>query len=161
AATPTPSQTSTNTTITTTPRRLLRAISSSTVATIRPSGRPFAPGQGFRPGIMTVIITAVVQAPPAPSTRDRLRAAPIEVCADQGYEGARLQDIARAAGLTTGAVYANFRGKAELLFAAIGARAGVELDGLLSGATGADTRSLLERLGDRLPEPRSEPSLLV
>jgi AcrR family transcriptional regulator len=109
----------------------------------------------------------MVQAPPATGparTRERLIAAAIEVFAEQGYEGARLQDIARAAGLTTGAVYANFRGKAELLFAAIGARAGVEVDGLLSASAAADTRSLLERLGDRLPRTaraRTEPSLLV
>jgi AcrR family transcriptional regulator len=106
----------------------------------------------------------MVQAPPvavATGTRERLIAAAIEVFAEQGYEGARLQDIARAAGLTTGAIYANFRGKAELLFAAIGARAGVELDGLLAGAAGTETRTLLERLGDRLPQARPEPSLLV
>src|ERR1700742_1468312 len=92
----------------------------------------------------------MVQAPPAPATtRERLIAAAIEVFAEQGYEGARLQDIARAAGLTTGAIYANFRGKAELLFAAIGTRAGAEVDALLAGAAGTDTRTLLERLGDR------------
>jgi AcrR family transcriptional regulator len=96
------------------------------------------------------------------STRERLIAAAIEVFAEQGYEGARLQDIARAAGLTTGAVYANYRGKAELLFDAIGARAGAELDGLLQGAADTGTRALLEQLGDRLPQPRvNNPSLLV
>jgi AcrR family transcriptional regulator len=106
----------------------------------------------------------MVQAPPdtSTSTRERLIAAAIEVFAEQGYERARLQDIARAAGLTTGAIYANFRDKAELLFAAIGARAGLEVDGLLSSASGRGTRSVLEQLGDRLPAPRdSTPSLLV
>ena len=97
-----------------------------------------------------------------PSTRERLIAAAIEVFAEQGYESARLQDIARAAGLTTGAIYANYRGKAELLFDAIGARAGAELDGLLQGTTDVGARAVLERLGDRLPEPRpANPSLLV
>jgi AcrR family transcriptional regulator len=96
------------------------------------------------------------------STRDRLVAAAIEVFAEQGYEGARLQDIARAAGLTTGAVYANYRGKAELLFDAIGARAGAEVDGLLQGTASVGARAVLERLGDRLPEPRPDaPSLLL
>jgi len=96
------------------------------------------------------------------STRERLIAAAIEVFAEQGYEGARLQDIARAAGLTTGAVYANYRGKAELLFDAIGARAGAELDGLLHGNPDAGARALLEQLGDRLPQPRDiVPSLLI
>ena len=80
-------------------------------------------------------------APDTSTTRERLIAAAIEVFAEQGYEGARLQDIARAAGLTTGAVYANYRGKAELLFDAIGARAGVELDGLLHGHARASVRA--------------------
>ena len=111
---------------------------------------------------MTVIMPGVVTTEAEPSTRDRLVAAAIEVFAEQGYEGARLQDIARAAGLTTGAVYANYRGKAELLFDAIGARAGAELDGLLQGTPDAGARAVLERLGDRLPEPRAgSPMLLV
>ena len=104
----------------------------------------------------------MVTTAPDISTRERLIAAAIEVFAEQGYESARLQDIARAAGLTTGAVYANYRGKAELLFDAIGAHAGAELDRLLHGTTDVGARALLERLGDRLPEPRAaNPSLLV
>ena len=95
------------------------------------------------------------------STRDRLLAAAVEVFVEQGYEGARLQDIARAAGLTTGAVYANFRGKGELLFAAIGARAGVEMDALLAEAHGRDPRAFLEMLGDQLVQPRRQPPLLI
>lgn len=95
------------------------------------------------------------------STRDRLLAAAIEVFVDQGYEGARLQDIARTAGLTTGAVYANFRDKEELLFAAIGARVGVEMDALLAEAIGRNPRAMLEMLGDQLVQPRRQPPLLI
>ncbi len=95
------------------------------------------------------------------STRDRLLAAAVEVFVEQGYEGARLQDIARAAGLTTGAVYANFRGKDELLFAAIGARAGIEVDALLAEALGREPREFLELLGDQLVRPRRQPPLLI
>jgi AcrR family transcriptional regulator len=95
------------------------------------------------------------------TTRDRLLAAAVEVFVEQGYEGARLQDIARAAGLTTGAVYANFRGKDELLFAAIGARADVEMDALLAEAQGRNPRALLELLGDRLVSTRPQPPLLI
>jgi AcrR family transcriptional regulator len=93
------------------------------------------------------------------STRDRLLAAAVEVFVDQGYEGARLQDIARTAGLTTGAVYANFRDKEELLFAAIGARVGVEMDALLAEAIGRNPRAMLEMLGDQLVQPRRQPPL--
>jgi AcrR family transcriptional regulator len=95
------------------------------------------------------------------STRDRLLQAAVEVFVDQGYDGARLQDIARAAGLTTGAVYANFRGKDELLFAAIGARAGVEMDAILAAANVREPRAFLELLGDQLVRPRRQPPLLI
>jgi AcrR family transcriptional regulator len=95
------------------------------------------------------------------STRDRLLAAAVEVFVEQGYEGARLQDIARTAGLTTGAIYANFRGKDELLFAAIGARADVEMDSLLEEAQDRNPRALLELLGDRLVGTRRQPPLLI
>ena len=103
---------------------------------------------------MIVIMTSMAVLQDAPtrdaSTRDRLLAAAVEVFVEQGYEGARLQDIAHTAGLTTGAIYANFRGKDELLFAAIGARADLEMDSLLEEAQDRNPRALLELLGDRL-----------
>jgi AcrR family transcriptional regulator len=109
---------------------------------------------------MTVII-ALMAVVSDSSTRDRLLAAAVEVFVEQGYEGARLQDIARAAGLTTGAVYANFRGKDELLFAAIGARADLAMDALLAETAAHEPRALLELLGDRLVATRRQPPLLV
>jgi AcrR family transcriptional regulator len=90
-----------------------------------------------------------------------LLAAAVDVFVDQGYEQARVQDIARGAGLTTGAIYANFRGKSELLFEAIGARADAEIDALLARARGLDVRELLELLGDRLVRPRAQVPLLI
>jgi AcrR family transcriptional regulator len=96
------------------------------------------------------------------TTRDRLVAAAIEVFAAQGYDGARVQDIARTAGLTTGAIYANYRGKADLLFDAIGALAGVEVEALLSQAAGRDARDVLELLGSSLTRRReTRPALLL
>ena len=95
------------------------------------------------------------------STRERLLAAAVEVFVEQGYEGARLQDIARAAGLTTGAVYANFRGKDELLFAAIGARVGIEMDSLMASGLQREPRAFLELLGDHIVRPQRNPPLLI
>ncbi|MHB8507960.1 MAG: TetR/AcrR family transcriptional regulator [Candidatus Dormibacteria bacterium] len=51
-------------------------------------------------------------------TRDRLLEAAARVIVRDGYQGARLADVAREAGLTTGAVYSNFRNKEELFIAA-------------------------------------------
>src|SRR5438045_7394502 len=68
----------------------------------------------------------------APSTSDRLLEAAGEVFAEQGYDGVRVQDIARRAGLTTGAIYANFRNKAGLLLQAINSLSSTYLAGALA-----------------------------
>jgi AcrR family transcriptional regulator len=56
--------------------------------------------------------------------RDRLLSAAARVFAQQGYEGTRILDIVREAGLSTGAVYGRFRSKNDLLRAAIVEQAG-------------------------------------
>jgi AcrR family transcriptional regulator len=65
-------------------------------------------------------------------TRDRLIDAAAEVFAEKGYDRAGVQEIARRAGLTTGAIYGRFTGKAELLQAAIESRTSDELDELFA-----------------------------
>jgi AcrR family transcriptional regulator len=55
--------------------------------------------------------------------RVRLLDAARRVFARQGYEGTRIMDIVREAGLSTGAVYGRFRSKNDLLRAAIVERA--------------------------------------
>jgi AcrR family transcriptional regulator len=85
------------------------------------------------------------------STRTRLLDAAVEVFRERGYDGAGVHEIARRAGLTTGAIYANFRGKADLLFEAIGARSGDELDSLLAASrTKLTAGELLAELGSHL-----------
>src|SRR5438132_8164486 len=71
-------------------------------------------------------------------TRTRLLEAAVEVFAEDGYEGARVQEIARRAGLTTGAIYAQFRNKAELLQEAIECSSGEGFEALtaLASASG-------------------------
>ena len=53
-------------------------------------------------------------------TRQSLLDAAIKVFGQQGYAAARLEDIAQAAGVTRGAVYHHFGGKAELFAEIIG-----------------------------------------
>ena len=55
--------------------------------------------------------------------RERLLDAAARVFARQGYEGTKIMDIVREAGLSTGAVYGRFRSKNDLLRAAIVERA--------------------------------------
>jgi len=64
--------------------------------------------------------------------RDRLVAAAAEVFSEKGYDGARVQEIAKRAGLTTGAIYGRFTGKAELLRAAIESYSTSEIDDLFA-----------------------------
>jgi AcrR family transcriptional regulator len=71
-------------------------------------------------------------ASPGDPTRDRLVAAAATVFAEKGYDRATVQEIARRAGFTTGAIYGRFQGKAELLLAAIEAESDDELEQLFA-----------------------------
>lgn len=50
-------------------------------------------------------------------TRERLLAAALEIVEEKGFVAASLDEIAARAGLTKGAIYGNFDGKADLMFA--------------------------------------------
>src|SRR5580698_8560674 len=54
----------------------------------------------------------------AAETRERLLRAAADVFAERGYDGTRVADIAAAAGVSNGALYAHFGSKADLLVAA-------------------------------------------
>jgi len=56
---------------------------------------------------------------PALPTRDLLISAAMPVFRSHGYELTTVEDIARSAGLTTGAIYASFASKDELFYAAV------------------------------------------
>ncbi len=90
---------------------------------------------------MTVIVTAmsVVAVVPDPSSGPptdaigrRLLDAAAEVFAERGYEGAGVAEIARRAGVTTGAIYNRYAGKADLLVSALDACASDQLDALFA-----------------------------
>jgi AcrR family transcriptional regulator len=52
-------------------------------------------------------------------TRDMLIQAATQVFADRGFHGATLDEVARVAGFTKGAVYSNFKGKDDLFLAVL------------------------------------------
>ena len=56
------------------------------------------------------------------ATRDVLVQLAAEVFATEGYASASVRDLSRRAGVTSGAIYGNFRGKADLLVEAVDAR---------------------------------------
>lgn len=55
-------------------------------------------------------------------TRAALIDAALEVARAKGFAGASLDEIAARAGMTKGAIYSNFGGKADLMLAAVAAR---------------------------------------
>src|SRR5436309_5769611 len=87
-------------------------------------------------------------------TRERLIDAAAAVFAERGYDRAGVQEIARRAGLTTGAIYSRFTGKAELLQAAIQSRTTDELDDLFAqhGFEG-HASDILRTVGSHLVTP--------
>jgi AcrR family transcriptional regulator len=65
-------------------------------------------------------------------TRERLLAAAADVFAEKGYDRAGVQEIARRAGFTTGAIYGRFDGKADLLLSALQSQSDSEFDELFA-----------------------------
>jgi AcrR family transcriptional regulator len=84
----------------------------------------------------------------ASETRERLLDAAARVFELKGYEGATVSLIAQEAGVTTGAIYAHYRGKAELLAAALEAHR--ERATAMLFPARSDAGSILVALGTRL-----------
>jgi AcrR family transcriptional regulator len=95
-------------------------------------------------------------------TRRRLIEAAGRVFAERGYEGARIADIAREAGLSSGAIYAHYGSKAELLLEATRSHGADELNQLLQGNELMAIPDVLLALGESLERrSRTDGSLLA
>ena len=94
------------------------------------------------------------------STNDRLTAAAAEVFAERGYDGAGVAEIARRAGVTTGAIYSRYRGKSELLFDALDSTVGEHLDSILASSEHTSPADLLSTLGSHLLDKHGEEDAL-
>jgi AcrR family transcriptional regulator len=96
--------------------------------------------------------TSAQMEPPTPAggkrarTQAALAQAALDVVAQKGFAAASLDEIAARAGMTKGAVYSNFRSKAELLMAAI------TLKGLTLTPARAEDVTLREHLADMADE---------
>lgn len=88
-------------------------------------------------------------------TQAALIAAAWAVIEDKGFAGASLEEIARRAGMTRGAIYSNFPSRAELLLAVVGAR-GLNIDRDFSrpGTLREQLRGFAEGLIATLPDAR-------
>ena len=76
----------------------------------------------------------------AAETRERLLQAAADVFAERGYDGTRVADIATAAGVSNGALYAHFPSKADLLVDALGEDVRRRLQQPFPGLGGGDAR---------------------
>lgn len=95
---------------------------------------------------------------PLDETGARLVAAAAQVFAEKGYDGAGVQEIARRAGFTTGAIYSRFNGKAELLAEAIAATTADEFDQLFAQhAFDGRAKDILAFVGSHLVTRRPDP----
>ena len=97
---------------------------------------------------------------PARSTRERLLELAAEVFAAEGYGAVSVRDLARRSSLTTGAIYAHFLNKAELLVDAIDARVATGVD-TSRDRTGLTFLDYLTDLNRRYPERGDLRALLL
>ena len=94
-------------------------------------------------------------------TRARLLRAAADVFAARGYDGTRVADIAAAAGVSNGALYAHFGSKADLLVAALRAHGKRVLSDLLAADPGRPVTDLLLQVGRTLPRRQDSRGYLV
>jgi AcrR family transcriptional regulator len=92
----------------------------------------------------------------AEQTRERLLRAAADAFAERGYDGTRVADIAAAAGVSNGALYAHFASKADLLAGALRAHGRNLLADMFAAEPDRPVVDLLVEVGRLLP-CRSEP----
>ncbi|ETK30631.1 TetR/AcrR family transcriptional regulator [Microbispora sp. ATCC PTA-5024] len=97
----------------------------------------------------------------AAETRERLLRAAADVFAERGYDGTRVADIAAAAGVSNGALYAHFPSKAGLLVEALRAHGPRMLATLLAAAPDRPVTDLLLTVGRQLARPRDAHGHLI
>jgi AcrR family transcriptional regulator len=97
----------------------------------------------------------------AAETRERLLNAAADVFAERGYDGTRVADIAAAAGVSNGALYAHFGSKAELLVAALTAHRERLFASLFADDPDRPITELLLTIGRWLPRRRDARGRLV
>jgi AcrR family transcriptional regulator len=98
----------------------------------------------------------------AAETRGRLLRAAADVFAERGYDGTRVADIAAAAGVSNGALYAHFTSKADLLVNALRTHGRRVLADMFAADPSRSITDLLLVIGRQLPRrPDARSYLLV
>jgi AcrR family transcriptional regulator len=97
----------------------------------------------------------------AAETRSRLLSAAAGIFAERGYDGTRVADIAAAAGVSNGALYAHFASKADLLVEALRAHGRRLLAEAFTADPDRSITDLLLVIGRWLPRRRDARGYLV
>ena len=97
----------------------------------------------------------------AAETRERLLLAAADVFARRGYDGTRVADIATAADVSGGALYAHFGSKAELLVAALRAHGRQVLAEVLAADPGRPVTDVQLLIGRKLRRRRDARGSLI
>src|SRR5260370_33445672 len=97
----------------------------------------------------------------AAETRERLLRAAADVFAERGYDGSRVADIAAAAGVSNGALYAHFASKADLLVDALRPHGRHLLGELFAADPDRPVVDLLLTVGRWLPRRRDARGYLI
>jgi AcrR family transcriptional regulator len=97
----------------------------------------------------------------AAETRERLLRAAADVFAERGYDGTRVADIAAAAGVSNGALYAHFASKADLLADALRTHGRNLLAEMLAADPGRPVVELLLLIGRQLARRRDIRGYLI
>jgi AcrR family transcriptional regulator len=97
----------------------------------------------------------------AAETRQRLLRAAAGAFAERGYDGTRVSDIAAAAGVSNGALYAHFTSKAALLAEALRAHGPRLLAEALAADPDSSLTGLLLAVGRQLPRRRDQRGYLI
>ncbi len=97
----------------------------------------------------------------ATETRDRLLRAAADAFAEHGYDGTRVADIAAAAGVSNGALYAHFGSKADLLVDALRTHGRRLLADLFAADPDRSITDLLLAIGRKLPRRREARGYLI
>ena len=97
----------------------------------------------------------------AGQTRDRLLRAAADAFAERGYDGTRVADIAAAAGVSNGAIYAHFDSKGDLLTGALRTHGRRLLADLFAADPDRSITDLLLTIGRWLPRRRDASGYLI
>jgi len=111
--------------------------------------------------VLLILIMGRIAGVTAAETRERLLRAAADMFAERGYDGTRVADIAAAAGLSNGAMYAHFASKAELLVGALHAHGRRLLADLLAADPSRSITDLLLVVGRGLPRRREAGGYLI